>query len=87
MAENCNYTKEQILNTVFFAVSEDTYVEYAVNRLQTASPLGKVPSSDNVFYHLYKLDSITVFSTFQQVNSTMLTEAKHMGVFKCLVWI
>lgn len=85
MAGNCTYTKEQILNTVFFAVSEDTYIEYAVDRLQTNMP-GDVPSSDDVFYHLNKLDSKTVFSTFQQVNSTVLSQAKHQGVFKHPVW-
>jgi len=85
MAGNCTYNKEQVLNTVLFAVSEDTYVEYAVDRLQTNTP-GDVPSSDDVFYHLNKLDSKTVFSTFQQVNSTVLTQVKHQGIFKHPVW-
>lgn len=85
MAGNCTYTKEHILNTVFLAVSEDIYVEYAVDRLQATTP-GDVPSSDDVFYHLNKLDSKTVFSTFQQVNSTVLTQAQHQGVFKHWVW-
>jgi len=85
MAGNCTYTKEQILNTVFFAVSEDTYIEYAVDRLK-ATMSDDVPSSDDVFYHLNKLDSKTVFSTFQQVNSRMLAEVEHRGVFKHPVW-
>ena len=33
MAGNCMYTKEDILNTVLFAVTEDTYVEYAAEHL------------------------------------------------------
>ncbi len=85
MAENCTYTKEQILNTVFFAVSEDTYVEYAVDRLQT-NIKGDIPSSDDVFYHLNKLDSKTVFSTFQRVNSTVLTQVKHQDALKHPIW-
>jgi Transposase DDE domain len=85
MAGNCTYTKEQILNTVLYAVSEDTYVEYAVDRLQTTLP-GDVPSSDDVFYHLNKLDSTTVFSTFQQVNSTVLSQVQHQGIFKHPIW-
>ena len=85
MADNCTYTKEQILNTVFYAVSGDTYIQYAVVRLQTNIP-HDVPSSDDVFYHLNKLDSTTVFSTFQQVNNTVLLQAQHQGVFKHQIW-
>lgn len=85
MAGNCTYTKEQILNTVFFAVSEDTYIEYAVDRLQTTIP-GDVPSSDDVFYHLNKLDSKIVFSTFLQVNNRLIHEAAQHGVFDHPVW-
>jgi hypothetical protein len=85
MADNCTYTKEQILNTVFFAVSEETYVEYAVDRLQM-NIQDDAPSSDDVFYHLNKLDSKNVFSTFQQTNNTVLTQVKHQGVFNCPVW-
>jgi hypothetical protein len=85
MAENCIYTKEQILNPVLFAVSEDTYVEYAVDRLQMKIP-GDVPSSDDVFYHLNKLNSQTMFSTFQQVNNMVLTQVEHQGVFDHPVW-
>jgi hypothetical protein len=33
MAENYSYTKKDILNTVLFAVTEDTYVEYAAEHL------------------------------------------------------
>jgi hypothetical protein len=85
MAGNCTYAKEQILNTVLYAVSEDTYVEYAVDRLQTTLS-GDVPSSDDVFYHLNKLDSTTVFSTFQQVNSTVLSQVQYQGVFNHPIW-
>jgi len=85
MAGNCTYSKEDILNTVLFAVTEDTYVEYAVDRLKTTMP-GDVPSSDDVFYHLNKLDSKTVFSTFQQVNRTMLVQVRHQGVLNHPVW-
>lgn len=85
MAENCTYTKEHILNPIFLAISEDSYIEYAVNRLQTTTPLN-IPSSDNVFYHLNKLTNKTMFSTFQQVNKTVLTQAQHQDVFKNPVW-
>jgi len=80
MAENCTYTKEDILNTVFFAVSEDTYVEYAVEHLQTKKY--DVPSSDDVFYHLNKLTNNNVYSTFKQINNSILSQAQQQGVFK-----
>jgi len=85
MAENCVYNKEQILNPVLFAVSEDTYVEYAVDRLKTTKP-DNIPSSDDVFYHLNKLDNKTVFSTFQQMNSMVLIQAQQQGVFTHPIW-
>jgi len=80
MAENCTYTKEDILNTVLFAVSEDTYVEYAVEHLQTKKD--DVPSSDDVFYHLNKLTNNNVYSTFKQINNSLLSKAQKEGVFK-----
>jgi len=80
MAGNCTYTKEDILNTVLFAVSEDTYVEYAAEHLQTKKD--DVSSSDAVFYHLNKLTSNTVYSTFKQINTNLLSQAHHQGVFK-----
>ena len=67
MAGNCTYTKEDILNIVLFAVTEDTYIEYAVEHLQAKKD--GVSSSDDVFYHINKLTSNTVFSTFQQMNA------------------
>ena len=80
MAGNCTYTKEDILNTVLFAVTEDTYVEYAAEHLRTKK--NDVSSSDAVFYHLNKLTSKTVFSTFQQMNTRLLDKAHRQGVFK-----
>jgi hypothetical protein len=80
MAGNCTYTKEDILNTVLFAVSEDIYVQYATERLQTKKD--NVSSSDSVFYHLNKLTSTTVFSAFKQINRSLLNRAYHQGVFK-----
>jgi len=85
MAENCTYTKEQVLNPVLYAISDDTYVEYAVDRLQTTLS-GDIPSSDDVFYHLNKLDSTTVFSAFQQMNNTVLSQVQHQSVFKHSIW-
>ena len=80
MSWNCTYSKEDILNTVLFAVSEDTYVEYAVEHLQIKKD--DVPSSDDVFYHLNKLTNNTVYSTFKQINNNLLSQAQHQGVFK-----
>lgn len=80
MAGNCTYTKEDILNTVLFAVTEDTYIEYAVEHLRAKKD--GVSSSDDVFYHLNKLTSNTVFSTFQQMNAYLIDQAHHQGVFK-----
>ena len=80
MAGNCTYTKEDILNTVLFAITEDTYIEYAAEHLQAKKD--DVSSSDAVFYHLNKLTGKTVFSTFQQMNTHLLNQAYHQGVFK-----
>ncbi len=79
MANNCIYTKEDILNTVLFAISKDIYVEYATERLLWKTQ--KIPSSDDVFYHLNKLTAKQVFSTFNQVNTCLLTQAAQQGIF------
>lgn len=80
MAGNCTYTKEDILNTVLFAVAENTYVEYAAGYLSTKKD--GVSSSDAVFYHLNKLTSTIVFSAFKQINTGLLCQAHHQGAFK-----
>lgn len=80
MAGNCTYTKEDILNIVLYAVTEDTYIEYAVEHLRAKKD--GVSSSDDVFYHLNKLTSGTVFSTFQQMNAYHMDQAHRQGVFK-----
>lgn len=84
MAENCTYTKRNIINTVIFSVSNNNFIEYSTKRLQDKK--GFCPSSDTVFYHLNKLNENSVFSTFQQVNQTLLNQAKHQGVFDKPVW-
>jgi len=85
MANNCTYTKDDILKTVLFAVSEDTYVEYAVERLKNKK--GSAPSGDDVFYHLGKFDNKTVFTAFQQVNTILLQQAQQQqGVFNHPIW-
>src|SRR4030042_1386395 len=80
MAGNCTYTPKRISSILLFAVSEDTYVEYAAEHLQTKKD--DVSSSDAVFYHLNKLTSNTVYSTFKQINTSLLSQAHHQGVFK-----
>lgn len=80
MAKNCTYTKEDILNTVLFAVAENTYVEYATEHLQTKK--NNVSSSDAVFYHLNKMTNNAVFSAFKKINTALLSHAHHQGVFK-----
>jgi len=84
MAENCTYTKKEIISTVLLAVSEDIYIEYAANLLQIKKD--DSPSSDAVFYHLNKLDSKTVFSTFQQMNNSLLDQVQHQSIFNHPVW-
>ena len=84
MAENCTYTKRNIINTVIFSVSNNNFIEYSTKRLQDKK--GFCPSSDTVFYHLNKLNENSVFSTFQQTNKTLLKQAKHQGVFDKSMW-
>jgi len=84
MAENCTYTKKNIINTVVFSVSNNNFIEYSSKRLRDKR--GFCPSSDAVFYHLNKLNENTVFSVFQQVNQTLLKQAKGQGVFNKPVW-
>jgi len=84
MAENCTYTKRNIINTVIFSVSNNNFIEYSTKRLQDKK--GFCPSSDTVFYHLNKLNENSVFSTFQQTNKTLLKQAKHQGLFDKSMW-
>ena len=84
MAGNCIYTKENIVNTVVFSISNNNFIEYSSKRLRDKKRF--CPSSDTVFYHLNKLNENTVFSVFQQTNQTLLKQAKHQGVFNKPVW-
>ena len=79
MAENCTYTKENIVKTVMFSITQDVYVAYGSKRLQEQQK--KCPSDDDVFYHLNKLNTKQVFSTFNQVNNDILRHAAQHGIF------
>lgn len=79
MANNCTYTKENILNTVMFSITHDVYVAYGSKRLQNQHQ--KCSSDDDVFYHLNKLTAKQVFSTFNQVNTCLLAQAAQRGIF------
>lgn len=84
MAENCTYTKKNIINTVVFSVSNNKFIEYSSKRLRDKK--GFCPSSDTVFYHLNKLDENNVFSVFQQLNQTVLKQAEEYNIFNRAVW-
>lgn len=84
MAGNCTYTKENIINTVVFSISNNNFIEYSSKRLRDKR--GFCPSGDAVFYHLNKLNENTVFSVFQQTNQTILKQVKHQDVFNKPVW-
>ena len=84
MAGNCTYTKKNIINTVVFSISNNNFIEYSSKRLRDKR--GFCPSSDTVFYHLNKLNENTVTSVFQQVNQTLLKQAKGQGIFDKPVW-
>ena len=84
MAGNCIYTKENIVNTVVFSVSNNNFIEYGSKRLRDKR--GFCPSSDTVFYHLSKLGKETVFSMFHQVNCKMVNQAERYGIFDKAVW-
>ena len=84
MAENCTYSKKNIINTVVFSISNNNFIEYSSKRLRDKK--GFCPSSDAVFYHLNKLNENTVFSTFQQLNQALLKQAEEHNVFNRAVW-
>ena len=79
MADNCTYTKENILKNVIFSITQNVYVAYGSKRLQEQQQ--KCPSDDDVFYHLNKLNTKQVFSTFTQVNTCLLMQAAQQGIF------
>jgi len=79
MADNCFYTREDILKTVMFSITEDVYVAYGSQRLQEHRT--NIPSDDTIFHHLNTLTVNTVFASFQQVNTMLLHQAAHNGVF------
>ena len=80
MANNCIYTKENIIKTVMFSIIKDVYVAYGSKRLQEQQK--KCPSDDDVFYHLNKLNAEQIFSTFNQVNNNLLAQAAQYGIFQ-----
>ena len=84
LAKNCVYTKENILNTVIFSVSNDNFVEYGSKRLRKNGL--HFPSADDVFYHLGKLDEKDVFSTFLKENAKILDEARKYGIISGKNW-
>ena len=79
MANNCIYTKEDILKTVMFSITQDIYVAYGSKKLHKQQR--KSPSDDDVFCHLNKLNTNQVFSTFNQANNCLLKQAARQGVF------
>jgi putative transposase len=84
MAANCFYSKKDIINTVIYSVTNDTFVEYGSKKLKKKRAAS--PSSDTVFYHLPKLDAQNVFSTFQQTNDILLKHVQNHGIFDISVW-
>ena len=52
MARNCKYKKKNIADTANFSVSNNYSIEYGSKYLR--SKRKKVPSGDDVFYHLSK---------------------------------
>ena len=79
MANNCTYTKENILNTVMFSITQDVYVAYGSRKFQKRKQ--RSPSNDDVFYHLNKLNTKQVFYTFTQVNTCLLIQAAQHSIF------
>jgi putative transposase len=84
MAANCFYSKKDIINTVIYSVTNNTFVEYGSKKLKKKR--GISPSSDVVFYHLSKLDAQNVFSTLQQTNDILLKHVQNHGIFNTSVW-
>jgi len=80
MAGNCTYRREDIANTAIFSVSNNFSIEYSSKYLR--SKRKKVPSSDDVFYHLSKLGKSEVIRLFKRVNDHLLREAKRRGCFQ-----
>ena len=80
MSGNCTYKREDIANTVIFSVSNNYSIEYGSKYLRSGGK--RIPSGDDVFYHLSKLDKTGVIRLFKRVNDHLLREAKRRDVFK-----
>ena len=80
MAENCVYTRKDIVNTIIFTISNNNFVEYGSKYLRGKGKPS--PSGDNVFYHLNKLTKKDVVWLFNQVNHNLLSQAKKYDVFE-----
>jgi len=80
MAPNCKYKKEDIADTAIFSVSNNYSIEYGSKYLRSRGK--KIPSSDDMFYHLSKLGRSEVIRLFKRVNDHLLREAKRRGCFQ-----
>lgn len=84
MGKNCAYSKEEIIKTVIFSISNNNFVEYGSRRLRSNGL--DFPSSDDVFYHLGKLGEKNVFSAFLNSNANVLGKARKCGVLNKSIW-
>jgi len=70
MAKNCEYKKEDIVNVVLFSIADNVSIEYGSERMRENGM--KVPSGDDIFYHLDRLEAKDVLSAFYSVNSDVI---------------
>jgi len=84
MGKNCKYGKKEVVDTALFSVTKGVFIEYGSKRLRNGGH--EMPSADDVFYHLNKLDEFEVYGAFCAVNNRVLEEAKNAGAFDLPVW-
>ena len=84
MGKNCKYSKKGVVDTTLFSITNGVFIEYGSKRLRNDGH--EMPSADDVFYHLNKLDEFEVYGAFCAVNKRILEEAKGLGAFDLPVW-
>jgi hypothetical protein len=75
MARNCEYKKEDIVNTILLSIADNVSIEYSSERMRKKGI--KAPSGDDIFYHLNSLETKDVLSAFYSVNSEILRKERH----------
>lgn len=83
IARNCEYKKEDIVNVVLFSIADNVSIEYGSKRMREKGV--KVPSGDDIFYHLNSLETREVLSAFCEVNFTIIKKKRRRRRAPCAI--